>query len=346
MGLIAGFILPILRGIPLVLMSPFDWVRSPAILFHAVTKYKGTISWLPNFAFNFCAQKIRNRDLENVNLESWRAVINCSEPMYLKSHQLFQDRFSSYGLKSNSLATCYAMAENVFAVSQGGIRNPVVIEHIDARIFHQDHKAHPASDDQNAITFLSAGQPIEHVEVKIVSDKYESLPEHRVGEIALHSNCMLKGYYHRPDLDRTAFKDDWFLTGDLGYRSNGELFITGRKKDLIIVGGKNIYPQDLENLTNQIEGIHPGRVAVFGIYNEQAGTEDIVLVAELDDNFYSDKSTHERISAEVRLKINQGSDITLRTIRFVPRGWLLKTSSGKIARSANKAKYLTELSNK
>ena len=133
MGLIAGFILPILNRIPLVLMSPFDWVRAPVKLLQAVSTYKGTLTWLPNFAFNFCAQKIRTRDLEDVDLSSWRAVINCSEPMYYDSHKMFQERFEPYGLHPQALATSYAMAENVFAVTQGGITNPVTVDVIDRR---------------------------------------------------------------------------------------------------------------------------------------------------------------------------------------------------------------------
>ncbi len=119
MGLIAGFLLPILLNVPLILLSPFDWVRAPYKLMHAVTEYHGTLSWLPNFAYNFCAQKIRPRDLDGIDLSTWRAVSNCSEPMYWKSHQMFLDRFQPYGLHSSAMTTCYAMAENVFAVSQG-----------------------------------------------------------------------------------------------------------------------------------------------------------------------------------------------------------------------------------
>jgi len=121
MGLIAGFILPILSQVPLVMMSPFDWVRAPFKLMQAISKYRGTLAWLPNFAYNFSAQKIRDRHLEGVDLSSWRAVINCSEPVHWTSHQMFLERFKEYGFSAQALATSYAMAENVFAVTQGGI---------------------------------------------------------------------------------------------------------------------------------------------------------------------------------------------------------------------------------
>ena len=342
MGLIAGFILPILSGVPLVLMSPFDWVRSPVLLLQAVTKYKGTLTWLPNFAFNFCARKIRTRDLENVDLSSWRAVINCSEPMDLNSHKLFQERFTSCGLRSNAISTCYAMAENVFGVSQCGIGSTVKIDSIDQTMFMNEHKAQPANESMLPMYFLSAGKPIENVRVKILSDDHKTLPDRSVGEIAIKSNCMLKEYYHRPDLTQTAFFEGWFLTGDLGYIADGEIFITGRKKDIIIVGGKNIYPQDLERLADQVEGIHPGRVAAFGVFNQETGTEDIILVAELDYRILPELANYEIIADKIRLKVNQGSDISVRKVKLVPQGWLLKTSSGKVARAANKEKYLGE----
>ena len=172
MGLIAGFFLPILFNIPLVLLSPFDWVRAPHKLLHAFTNYKGTLSWLPNFAYNFCAQKIRPRDLEGIDLSTWRAVSNCSEPMYWKSHQMFLDRFRPYGLRSSALTTCYAMAENVFAVSQGGINAPVTIDQISQRGLLIDRIATPAKTGEETINMLSAGHPIDNTQIKILNQHH------------------------------------------------------------------------------------------------------------------------------------------------------------------------------
>jgi fatty-acyl-CoA synthase len=350
MGLIAGFILPILSQIPLVLLSPFDWVRAPHKLLHAVTRYHGTLSWLPNFAYNFSAQKIRDRDLVSVDLSSWRAVSNCSEPMYWKSHQIFLERFHPYGLRPSALTTCYAMAENVFAVTQGGIGTPVTVDRISQRGLLIDRLALPSTNGEECINMLSAGHPIDNTRVRIVNEHRKELPERHLGEIALYSDCMLTGYYKRPDLTAKAFHDGWYLTGDLGYIANGEVYVTGRKKDLIIVGGKNIYPQDLESLANEVQGVHPGRVVAFGVPNEDTGTEDVVIIAEVDSRGRnSDDPDFEylpeniRISDEIRLRVTRGSDIALRYVKLVKRGWLLKTSSGKVARSANRERYLLEI---
>jgi fatty-acyl-CoA synthase len=337
MGLIAGFILPVLCRVPLVLLSPFDWVRAPYRLMQAVSKYRGTLSWLPNFAYNFCTQKIRERDMEGVDLSSWRAVINCSEPMYYQSHQLFLEKFMPYGLQPSALATCYAMAENVFAVTQGGITEPVLVDEVSQPAFSAEHIARPPRTGEPAIHMLSAGRPIEGVQVRVLDEQRRVLPERQVGEIAIHSHCMLTGYYNRPDLTAKAFFDGWYLTGDLGYMANGEVFVTGRKKDLIIVGGKNVYPQDIEALVNDVPGVYPGRVSAFGIFSEESGTEEVVVLAEVET---SDPEKRRRIADQVRLTVNKGSDIVLRYVELVDRNWLIKTSSGKVSRSANRQKYL------
>jgi fatty-acyl-CoA synthase len=342
MGLIAGFIMPILMSVPLVLLSPFDWVRAPYRLLQAITEYGGTLCWLPNFAYNFCAQKIRDRDLQGVNLSSLRAVINCSEPMQWNSHEMFRKRFQPYGLSSAALATCYAMAENVFAVTQGGIERTVSLDRIDSGALLKNQLAKPCTEDDLALKMVSAGRPLGNTRLRILDLKGSELPERHIGEIALQSDCMLTGYYNRPELTGKAFRDGWYLTGDLGYLADGELYITGRKKDLIIVGGKNIYPQDLERLANETPGIHPGRVAAFGVFDEQTGTEEVVLVAEAEPSVALEPQSTVQLANEIRRRVTAGSDIALRYVEIVGKNWLIKTSSGKIARQANRQKYLDE----
>ena len=322
MGFIAAFVMPVLMGVPLVLMSPFDWVRAPAKLLQLITQYHGTLCWLPNFAFNFMAQKIRERDLAGIQLNSMRAFVNCSEPTYAASHVLFAKKFEPYGLKSSALTTCYAMAENVFAVTQSGFNHATRVES------HQ------------GAALLSAGTPLPNVQVQILDEERHGVLDNQIGEIAIHSDCMLTGYYHRADLAPTTLHDGWFSTGDLGYLSDGELFVTGRKKDLIIVGGKNVYPQDLERLASDVPGVHPGRVVAFGVPNEASGTEDVIVVAETD---IAEEEEQYRVSDAVRQSITQNSDVAVSVVKLVEPMWLLKTSSGKIARAANREKYLAEI---
>jgi fatty-acyl-CoA synthase len=340
MGLIACWLMPILTGYPLVLMSPFEWIRAPYRILQAVSKYRGSLSWLPNFAYNFCAQKIRDRDLEGVNLSSWRAISNCSEPMRWESLEAFYGRFKSLGLHHEALTTCYAMAENVFAVTQGGINGPVVFEDIDRDSLQIDKVARPAIPDKPTVRMLGAGKPVPNTTVSILDTKGQILADRQVGEVALKSDCMLSGYYHRPDATEKAFINGWYLTGDFGYLVDGELFITGRKKDLIIIGGKNIYPQDLELLAYDVPGVHAGRASAFGVFNDSSGTEDVVMVAEVET---TDEGERLSIAEEIRKKITRGSAVALRYVHLVGKHWLVKTSSGKTARSANRDKFLKEM---
>ncbi|MGA7193719.1 MAG: AMP-binding protein [Anaerolineales bacterium] len=340
MGLIAGFLMPILSGTPLVLSSPFDWVRAPYKLMQSVSQYKGTLSWLPNFAFNFCAQKIRERNLEGVDLSSWRAIINCSEPVRFESHQAFYERFKSYGLKLEALQCSYAMAENVFAVTQTDLSRPPKVEEIDREVFMVERVARASMDGRPAMKMMSSGKPLANTRIRILDENGKEVADKKIGEVALQSDCMLIEYYNRPDATTKALRDGWFLTGDFGYVSDGEVFVSGRKKDMIIVGGKNVYPQDLESLTYEVPGVHAGRSVAFGIFNEEAGTEDVVIIAEVNSE---ESSEQEKIADAIRQRVTKNSAIALRYVKVVGPKWILKTSSGKTARSANKEKFLKEL---
>ncbi|HEX9387104.1 MAG TPA: AMP-binding protein [Anaerolineales bacterium] len=340
MGLIAGFLMPILSGIPLVIMSPFDWVRAPYKLLQSISKYQGTLTWLPNFAYNFCAQKIRDRHIEGVDLSSLRAVINCSEPVRWESHVAFYERFKGHSLKFEALQTSYAMAENVFGVTQSQLGRVPVVDEIDREAFMVDRVAKSPLEGHPSMKMLSSGKPLENVKVKVVDENGYELPERLIGELALRSDCMLTGYFNRPDLTEKVFRDGWYLTGDYGYISNGEVFVSGRKKDMIIVGGKNIYPQDLEALTYEVSGVHAGRSVAFGLFDERQGTEDVVVIAEVDSE---DADEQQKIADAIRLHVTKNSAIALRYVKVVGPKWILKTSSGKTARAANKKKFLLEL---
>jgi len=340
MGLIAGFIMPILSGIPLVLMSPFDWVRAPYKLMQSITKYRGTLTWLPNFAYNFCAQKIRDRHLEGVDLSSLRAVINCSEPVRWESHNSFYERFKGFGLKLESLQTSYAMAENVFGVTQSQLGNAPVVDEIDREAFMVERVAKSPIDGRSSMKMMSSGRPLENAKIRILDENGREVPERVIGEVVVQSNCMLTGYYNRNDLTEKAFVDGWYLTGDYGYIADGNVFVSGRKKDMIIVGGKNVYPQDLESLTYEVPGVHGGRSVAFGMFDEAQGTEDVVIIAEVDSE---DAAEQQKIADAIRLHVTKNSAIALRYVKVVDPKWIIKTSSGKTARSANKEKFIKEL---
>jgi acyl-CoA synthetase (AMP-forming)/AMP-acid ligase II len=336
MGLIAGFLLPLVQGIPLVIMSPFDWVQHPALLLRAIHTYKGTLCWLPNFAYNHCARRIRQRDTAELSLASMRLFINCSEPVHHNSHQLFLQRFTANGVKPEMLAVSYAMAENTFAVTQTPSGKPAGLDVVDRSELEHRQVATPVSADHpHALTLVSCGRPISHTQLQIVDNLQNPLPERQVGEVAIQSDCMLSGYYKREDL--RPFSNGWYLTSDRGYLAEGELFIVGRAKDLIINAGKNIYPQDIEAIVNEIPGVHPGRVVAFGVPDEREGTELIAIIAEID---VQNPDERHQLAATIRQTVSRHSMITVSYVELVDPRWLIKTSSGKIGRAANRQKWL------
>jgi acyl-CoA synthetase (AMP-forming)/AMP-acid ligase II len=255
--------------------------------------------------------------------------------VYDESHQLFVQKLAPYGFSATALAVSYAMAENTFAVTQTEVRTAPQVDVVEVTAIEERGEAKPSATGKS---FVSCGPPIDGVELRILDESGNLLEERRVGEIALRSEFMLSGYYKRPDLTQKAInKDGWFLSGDMGYLAEGELYVTGRKKDLIIVGGKNIYPQDIEAIANRTPGIHPGRAAAFGVVDERVGSEKIVVVCEAAEG--GDLAAAE---AELRAAIVKETEVTLGDLRFVPRGWIVKTSSGKHARNDNRDKYLRE----
>ena len=317
MGLIAGFLLPVLQGLPLVLMSPFDWIKRPALLLQALDGQGGTLCWLPNFAYSHCARRILDREVRGLSLSGVRAFINCSEPVLEASQRQFLERFAPIGARPDQLGASYAMAENVFAVTQTPVGRP------------------PRVDVVDRVTYVSCGPAIPGVDVRIEA----GLPDRHVGEIQVRSDCMLSGYHGRPDLDAGLFQDGWYRTGDLGYLLDGELYVVGRKKDLIIVAGKNLHPHDLEAVVNSVAGVHPGRAVVFGVPDEAEGTELVAVVAEVDSE---DPVDRKAIGGAIRQALVAQIGIAASYVHLVGPKWLLKTSSGKIARSANREKWLSE----
>jgi acyl-CoA synthetase (AMP-forming)/AMP-acid ligase II len=231
------------------------------------------------------------------------------------------------------------MAENVFGVTQSRLGSLPVVEEIDREAFMTERVAKSPFDGRPSMKMMSSGPPLENVQIKVLDEHGNEVPDRIIGEIALRSDCMLTGYFHRPDLTEKAIQEGWYLTGDFGYISNGEVFVSGRKKDMIIVGGKNIYPQDLESLTYEVPGVHAGRSVAFGLYDETQGTEEVVIIAEGDSE---EPAEQQKIADAIRYHVTKNSAIALRHVRVVGPKWILKTSSGKTARSANKEKFLRE----
>jgi acyl-CoA synthetase (AMP-forming)/AMP-acid ligase II len=338
MGLIAAFYVPLTLGIPIVQLDPFEWVSAPAILLEAVSLEKGTLVWLPNFAYNLMADRIREEDLENVRLDSVRMLINCSETVRAESHEKFYRRFARYGFRREALGACYAMAETTFAATQ---THPGV----EARRLAVDREeiaegwVRIADGEEGARVCVSSGVPISGCELRIVGESGEELPEGRVGEVAIRSVSLFDGYRNDPEKTAEVLRNGWYLSGDYGFSHEGEFYIIGRKKDIIIVAGKNVYPEDVEDAVGQVEGVIPGRVIAFGIEDDASGTEQIGVVAE---TLLVEEAAARRLRQAV-VASGMTIDVTISRVYLAPPRWLIKSSSGKPARKANRDRALIEL---
>jgi acyl-CoA synthetase (AMP-forming)/AMP-acid ligase II len=336
MGLIACTVLPAVAGVPVTAISPLQWVTRPGILLQAISEYGGTLAWMPNFAYDFLAQRVRASQIGGVRLDSMRGWINCAEPTIASSHRRFLERFQPLGVRSETLWTCYAMAETVFAVSQSSDTVPPRVEKLDRDRFQSAGEAVPAAATAPHVEAMSGGALLEGTEVRIVDEARQGLPERRVGEIAIRCSSLFSGYFKDPETTGKVLVDGWYYSGDLGFLGDGHLFITGRKKDLLIIAGKNYYPQDIERIVSAVPGVYPGRVVALGWDDVAIGTQRLIVLAEVEDEAKVDDP---ELAAAVRAQLAGELDCVIDDLRLVPHMWLLKTSSGKIARAPNLERF-------
>jgi fatty-acyl-CoA synthase len=338
MGLIAAFMLPMVCHLPVVMQSPLDWVMQPESMLQVVSEYKCTLAWMPNFAFQFVPRRTPQSRWADYDLSSLRLLINCSEPVRDSSMSEFQKAF---GIRRGVLQSSYAMAENVFAVTQSDIECGPASIWTDRQQFRSAHKIIPVpSETAGAVSFTSSGRVLPNQKVRILSDSGEPGEGGCVGEVAIQSDCLFEGYYNRAELTQQAIVDGWYRSGDLGFMLDGELYVVGRKKDLLIIGGENIYPQDIEEIVSSHPAIHDGRAIAIGVYNPNLGTEDALVVAEVESEARLGESA--RLEQEIRGRVVAGLGIAVRTILLKPPKWIVKSTAGKAARSATREKLLRE----
>jgi acyl-CoA synthetase (AMP-forming)/AMP-acid ligase II len=341
MGLIACFMLPLVYHLPVVMQSPTDWVMQPGTMLQLIAEHRCTLTWVPNFTLQFLARRVHPDDRDGFDLSSMRAFINCSEPVRAESLDEFLRVYARAGLKAEALQSSYAMAENVFAVTQSRLGVAPRRLWVDGQRLREEHRAATAAEGADgALCLVSSGRCLPGNRVRVVHPDGEDLPDGGVGEILIQSDSLFDGYYNRPDLTAHAVRDGWYWSGDLGFLWEGELYVVGRKKDLIIVGGKNIYPQDVEEIAGRHAAVRDGRTISLGLYNPDLGTEDIVVVAEVcREEALSEAPTIER---EVRGAIVNELGVAVRAVYLKPPRWIVKSTAGKPARQATREKLLAE----
>jgi acyl-CoA synthetase (AMP-forming)/AMP-acid ligase II len=313
MGLHSAFF-GLMFEMPLVVMSPLDFIRRPQAWIQAISKYRVTHSPAPSFGYAYAARRIRDEDLQGIDLSSWRVAMCGAEPIDAGALGRFADRFERYGFQRKAFMGAYGLAENTVAVSfampQTGLRVDGV---------------------------ASVGVPLGRHEVRIVGSDGDETPEGAEGEIQVRGPSRMASYLGNEAATREAFDGEWLRTGDLGFARDGELFITGRSKDLIIRAGKNYYPNDLEGAAASVDGVRAGSVAAFGIRDAAKGTEEIVVVAEVKRReLAGDAGLRERI----RKAVLELTGLAVNRVELAEPGAVPKTTSGKIRRGETRARLV------
>ncbi len=338
MGFVACFLNPLIAGVPVAWMSPFEWVANPALWLETVGEYRATLSWLPNFAFAFLAQRVR-QPAGSFDLSSLRQLINCSEPVTAEAMGGFAQRYREDGFEQRALGTCYAMAETVFAVTASGLDEPPTELRIDRTIWQREHRAEEVKRSAGeSLTLLSSGLCLAGCEVRIVDGSGAGLPPYSAGRVLIRAPFLFDGYFRRNDLNNDLIDPQGFYdSGDLGFVDpRGRLWVTGRHQDLVIVAGRNVYPQEVEQLVGEIAGIQPGRVVCFGVRPVGPATETLVVLAESQ----RPEEDWPALLRDIRRAVPAALDLDLWDARLQARGRLRKSTSGKLARDGNREWYL------
>jgi len=337
LGLIGANFTTLVLGFPVVLMSPLAFLSRPVSWMRAIHRHRGTISGGPNFSFELCLRRITDEDMQGIDLSSWRFAFNAAEPVSPETIVAFEKRFSKFGLRNNVISPSYGLAESSVGVA---ITTPGVhwrADRLDRDLFTRSGEAIEAKpDDPSPLVVIGCGTAIPGHDMRVVDGAGMELPDRHEGLLQFRGPSSTSGYYRNPDATKTLFAGEWLNTGDRAYLSEGMLFLTGREKDIIIRGGRNISPYELEQAVGNLAGIRRGCVAVFGSRDAVTGTERVVVLAEMRD---PDDARHD----DLRRMINDiavtllgapADDIVLAPPATVP-----KTSSGKIRRVAAREFY-------
>ena len=336
MGLIGGWLMPLYYGVPTVLMSPMAFLSQPVRWLAALSEYRATATVAPNFAFDLCVKRIDEQASAQLDLSCVRSILNGSEPITVATIDRFTERFASVGLRRESIFCAYGLAENMVAVTFPPVLRAPRIDRIDRSTFETDGHAVP-TEASDALEFVGVGSPVPNHEVRIVNSQGAPSEERQQGTIEFRGPSSFQGYHRRPEATAEVQRaDGWVDTGDLGYLAEGELFITGRAKDLIIKGGRNYYPHEIEAAAAMVEGIRQGCVAAFAVPDPTTGTEQIVVIAETRSK---DAMAREVMLAGVTESVTTHVGVPPDRVVLAVPGAVPKTSSGKIRRTECRKLY-------
>jgi acyl carrier protein len=337
MGLIGAWFGTLYYGVPLAIMTPLAFLSRPERWLWAIHRRRATLSAAPNFAYGLCLTRIADADLQGLDLSSWRIAFNGAEAVLPETIERFCERFAQFGFRREAMTPVYGLAECAVGLSFPPLARGPVVDRVAREAFMHDGECRPAgADDPNPLRFVGCGLPLPGYEVRIIDANQRETGERQEGRLEFRGPSATQGYFNNPVATARLIRGDWLDSGDRAYVAGGEIYVTGRIKDIVIRNGRHVHPDEIEGAVGAVDGVRKGCVAVFGSRNPDAASERLIVMAE----------TH-RIGAQVRAELV--AKITARIVDvlgeppdevlLVPPHTVLKTSSGKIRRAASREAY-------
>ncbi|MBP0455146.1 AMP-binding protein [Kitasatospora sp. RG8] len=338
MGLITGLMCPLYAGADTVLMPPTRFLRAPTEWLHHITTHHGTIAAAPNFAYGYLTTRVNDDDLNGIDLSTWRIALCGAEPVKPATIKPFIERFTRWGLPPNAFTPAYGMAEATLVITTTHPDTPLTHDSINRHTAATHHTAtdtDPNSPD--ALHIVDCGPPLTNTRIRITDTHNQPLPDNHIGHIQFQSPSQTTGYHNLPhETTNATTPDGWWKTGDIGYLRNGNLRITGRAKDLIIIRGANYYPTDIEHAAETVPGIRPGAVIALAHQPDHTDTEELHLIAETELH----PTHHHTLRQAIHAAITTHTGIHTTTIHLVPKRAIPKTTSGKLQRTKARELFL------
>jgi acyl-CoA synthetase (AMP-forming)/AMP-acid ligase II len=332
MGLIGFVMAPICFRIPAVFIATMSFIKNATIWLETLHKHRGTLTFAPNFAYALVTKRARPEQIARWDLSRMRAFGCGAEPINPETMRAFVAALAPAGLKPETLLPCYGMAEATLAISFVPIDEPLQTDRIDVDRYHRDHKAAPVSNGGAFLEVVNCGRTFPGHELSIQDEDGRILPDRHVGEVCFRGPSVSAGYWESPEATKAAFRGGWLRTGDLGYLVADRVFVSGRIKDILIVNGRNYYPQRIEWLVDEIPGVRKGSAVVFT--RPGSASEEIVVAVE------SRIADPPALKAQIVSRISEEFQLAVSDVALVAPGALPKTSSGKLQRRKTREQYL------
>jgi acyl-CoA synthetase (AMP-forming)/AMP-acid ligase II len=338
MGLIGSFLFTLGWGMPLVLLTPREFMLKPASWLWAISRFRGTLSPAPNFAFRLCVSRITEAALAGLDLSSWRVAFNGAETVQVATVRDFVNRYRAMGLREDAIWPVYGLAENSLAVSFPDPRAPFVVDRVERNALESERRAVPAHSAYAVREIVSVGRPLTGQRVRIRGPEDDSLPDRSIGQIEVSGPCVMKGYYGNPGATAEALtRDGWLRTGDIGYLAGGALFVVGRDKDVIKRHGAGLDAADVEAAAMQVLTTSAACVAAFGTATAETGTENLVLAVE---TAHIQQQELEALKRALAQRLMDRCRTRADEIIFVKPRTIPRTTSGKVRRAETRRRYL------